>query len=90
MYLHYRSRIKRGVKVDVLLWITIGFIIAGFAVLFSMKKGMESKVAFIKANPEGEGNSSKAKSVICWVWGAAGFGVVSMYLVVWYFDHYFG
>ena len=53
---------------NLLLWITIGFIIIGFVVLFSMKKGMESKVAFIKANPEDEGNSSKAKSVILWVW----------------------
>ena len=34
---------------DLLLWITIGFIIIGFVVLVSMKKGMDSKVAFIKA-----------------------------------------
>ena len=73
-----------------LLWIIIGFIIIGFAVLFSMKKDMESKVAFIKANPEDEGNLSKAKSVIWWIWGATGFGIVSIYLVVWGFDHYFG
>ena len=73
-----------------LLWIAIGFIIIGFAVLISMKKDMESKVAFIKANPEDEGNSSKAKSVILWVWGATAFGIVSMYLVVWCFDNYFG
>ena len=73
---------------DLLLWIAIGFIITGFAVLISMKKDMESKVAFIKANPEDEGNSSKAKSVIWWVWGTIGFGIVSMYLVVWYFDNY--
>lgn len=33
---------------DLLLWVTIGFIIIGFVVLASMKKGMESKVAFIK------------------------------------------
>ena len=75
---------------NLLLWITIGFIIIGFAVLISMKKDMESKVAFIKENPEDEGNSSKAKSVIWWVWGATGFGIVSMYLVVWCFDNYFG
>ena len=52
---------------DLLLWITIGFIIIGFVVLVSMKKGMESKVAFIKANMEDEENSSKAKSVIWWI-----------------------
>lgn len=34
---------------DLLLSITIGFIIIGFIALISMKKGMESKVAFIKA-----------------------------------------
>ena len=75
---------------DLLLWIAIGFIIIGFAVLFSMKTDMESKIAFIKENPEDEGNSSKAKSVIWWVWGTTGFGMVSIYLVVWCFDNYFG
>lgn len=75
---------------DLLLWTAIGFIIIGFAVLFSMKKDMDSKIAFIKANPEDEGNSSKAKSVICWVWGTTGLGMVSIYLVVWCFDRYFG
>ena len=75
---------------DLLLWTAIGFIITGFVILMSMKKDMESKVAFIKANPEDEGNSSKANSVILWIWGATGFGIVSMYLVVWCFDRYIG
>ena len=75
---------------DLLLWIAIGFIIMGYVVLISMKKGMESKVAFIKANTEDEGNSLKAKSVILWVWGATAWGIVSMYLVVWCFNNYFG
>lgn len=75
---------------DLLLWITIGFIIIGFVVLTSMKKGMESKVAFIKANMEDEGNSSKAKSVIWWLWSTTAWGIVSMFLVVWYFHNHFG
>ena len=75
---------------DLLLWITIGFIIIGFVVLISMKKGMENKVAFIKANPEDEGNSSKAKAVIWWICGATAWGIVSMYLVGRCFDNYFG
>ena len=75
---------------DLLLWITIGFIIIGFVVLTSMKKGMESKVAFIKANMEDEGNSSKAKSVIWWIRGATAWGIVSIFLVVWCFENYFG
>lgn len=46
---------------DLLLWVTIGFIIIGFVVLASMKKDMESKVAFIKLDMEEDGNLSKAK-----------------------------
>ena len=75
---------------DLLLWITIGFIIIGFVVLTSMKKGMESKVAFIKANMEEEENSSKAKSVIWWIWSTTAGGIVSMFLVVWCFHNHFG
>ncbi|MGE7841662.1 hypothetical protein ACQKNX_12790 [Lysinibacillus sp. NPDC093712] len=75
---------------DLLLWITIGFIIIGFVVLISMKKDMESKVAFIKANIEDEENSSKSKSVIWWIWSTMAWGLVSMFLVVWCFHNHFG
>ena len=75
---------------DLLLWITIGFVMIGFVVVFSMKKGMESKVAYIKANVEDEGNPSKAKSVIWWIWGTVAWGLVSMFLVGWCFKNYFG
>ena len=75
---------------DLLFWITIGFIIIGFIVLASMKKGMESKVAFIKANMEDEKNSSKAKSVIWWIWSTVAWGIVSIFLVGWCFKNYFG
>ena len=75
---------------DLLFWIAIGFIVTGFVALMSMKKDMESKIAFIKAHPEDEGNSSKVKSVILWIWSTTGFGIVSIYLVVWCFNNYFG
>ena len=75
---------------DLLLWITIGFIIIGFVVLASMKKSMESKVAFIKSNMEDEGNLSKAKSVIRWIWSITAWGIVSIFLVVLCFHNYFG
>ena len=75
---------------DLLLWITIGFIIIGFVVLISMKKGMESKVAFINANIEDEGNPKKAKSVIWWIVSTTAWGIGSMILVAWWFYNYFG
>jgi len=75
--------------VDLLLWITIGVIIIGFVVIISMKKSMESKVSFIKANMELEENLLKAKSVIWWIWGTVALGIVSMFLVVWCFQNYF-
>ncbi|SET64857.1 hypothetical protein SAMN05216389_11867 [Oceanobacillus limi] len=75
---------------DLLLWITIGFIIIGFAILTSMKKGMESKVTFIKANIESKESSTIAKSVIWWIWSTTAWGIVSMFLVVWCFHNQFG
>ena len=75
---------------DLLLWITIGFIIIGFVVLISMKKGMESKLAFITANMEGEESSTKAKSIIWWIVSTTAWGIVSMILIVWCFHNYFG
>ncbi|THE11627.1 hypothetical protein E1I69_14340 [Bacillus timonensis] len=75
---------------DLLLWITIGFIIIGFVVLTSMKKGLESKLAFIKANMEDTENSIKAKSIIWWIVSTTAWGLVSMFLVVWWFHNHFG
>ncbi|MEW9502853.1 hypothetical protein [Jeotgalibacillus marinus] len=37
---------------DLLLWITVGFIVIGFVVLISMKKRMEMKVALIIENKD--------------------------------------
>ncbi|KAA0563488.1 hypothetical protein ACQCWA_22640 [Rossellomorea aquimaris] len=75
---------------DLLLWITIVFIIIGFAVLTSMKKGMESKLAFITANVEDEESSTKAKSIIWWIVNATAWGIVSLFLIVWCFHNHFG
>ncbi|WP_405103766.1 hypothetical protein [Oceanobacillus sp. FSL H7-0719] len=75
---------------DLLLWITISLIVIEFIVLISMKKGMESKLAFIKANMEDEESTTKAKSIIWWIWGTAAWGIVSMFLVLCWFAYYFG
>lgn len=72
-----------------LLWITTGFITIGLVVLFSMKKGMERKVALIIESEEnGESNQISNKPIIWWIVGATVWGVVSMFLVVWSFSVY--
>ncbi|SHH86403.1 hypothetical protein [Virgibacillus chiguensis] len=75
---------------DVLRWAGIGFIIIGFVVLMSMKKGMESKLAFITANKETEESSTKAQSIIWWIVSTTVWGVVSIIVIVWSFHNYFG
>ncbi|GIO26311.1 hypothetical protein [Ornithinibacillus bavariensis] len=75
---------------DLLLWITIGFIIIGFIFFTSMKKGMENKLAFITAGMEDEESSAKAKSIIWWMVSTTAWGIVSMILIVWWFHNYFG
>ncbi|MEO4052932.1 hypothetical protein [Solibacillus sp. CAU 1738] len=73
-----------------LLWITIGFIIIGFVVLISMKKTIESKLAFIKANMDSEESSRNTKSIIWWIISVVAWGIVSMILIVLVFFNYFG
>ncbi|UTE76800.1 hypothetical protein [Rossellomorea sp. KS-H15a] len=75
---------------DLLLWITIGFIIIGFIVLLSMKTSMENKLASISANYEDEESPRKARSIIWWIASTTVWGIVCMILVVWYFHHHFG
>ncbi|MGG0666875.1 hypothetical protein ABE042_22635 [Viridibacillus arvi] len=75
---------------DLLLWVTIGFIIIGFVVLTSMKRGMKSKLAFITVNMEDKESSIKAKSIICWIASTTAWGIVSMILIVWWFHNHFG
>ncbi|RLL48462.1 hypothetical protein D8M04_04155 [Oceanobacillus piezotolerans] len=75
---------------DILLWITIGFIIIGFVVLTSLKKGMESKLAFITENMEGKESSAKAKSIIWWIVSTTAWGIVSMILIFWCIHNHIG
>ncbi|KMK76092.1 hypothetical protein [Alkalihalobacillus pseudalcaliphilus] len=75
---------------DLLLWITLVFIIFGFIVLVSMKKGMESKLAFIIANEEDGESSTKVKSIVWWIVGTTVWGIVSMTLITWWFQNQFG
>jgi len=72
--------VKWGVKMDLLLWITVGFIVIGFVVLVSMKKSMDGKVALIIGNEESKQISNKP--VIWWIVGATVWGLVSMFLIV--------
>jgi hypothetical protein len=68
---------------DLLLWITVGFVVIGFVVLVSMKKSMEKKVALIIENEESmESKQISNKPVIWWIVGATVWGLVSMLLVV--------
>lgn len=84
---------KKGVlKVELMLWITVGFIIFGFVVLVSMKKNMENKLAFIKTNMENNIESTKGstKLIVWWIVGTTVWGIVSMILIVGWFHKYFG
>lgn len=68
---------------DLLLWITVGFIVIGFVVLVSMKKSMERKVALIIENEESmESKQISNKPVIWWIVGATVWGLLSMFLIV--------
>lgn len=73
-----------------LLWVTVGFIGLGFVLLVLMKRGMESKLAFVTENGESVESSRDAKSMVRWIYGVALWGVISMALVVWSFHHYSG
>lgn len=75
---------------NLLLWIIIGFILIGFVVLVSMKKNMESKLASIKGNMESGESSRKIKSICWWIISTVAWGVVSMILIVWWFQNNFG
>ena len=68
---------------DLLLWITVGFIIIGFVILASMKKNMESKLAFITRNMESE--ESSTTSIVWWIVGTVAWGIVSILLIVCWF-----
>lgn len=68
---------------DLLLWITVCFIVIGFIVLASMKRSMERKVALLLENEQRMAcKQISNKPVIWWIVGATVWGVVSMFLIV--------
>ncbi|WP_438350438.1 hypothetical protein ACP8HI_07225 [Paenibacillus sp. FA6] len=74
---------------DLLFWISVGFIVIGFVVLVSMKKSMERKVALIIENEESmESKQISNKPVIWWIVGATVWGLASMFLIVRSFSVY--
>ncbi|MFD2681791.1 hypothetical protein [Bacillus seohaeanensis] len=62
---------------DLLFWITVGFIIIGFGVLIFIKRNMERN------------KSSTPQSVVWWIVGTTVWGVVRMILIVWWFNNAF-
>ena len=77
---------------DLLLWLTVGFFIIGFVVLISMKKNMESKLAFIITNMENniEITKSPTKFIFWWIVGTTVWGIVSIILFMWWFYEHLG
>lgn len=74
---------------NLLLWITVGFIVIGLFILISMKKSMEERVALAIENMDGmEGNQQSIKPVVWWIVGVTVWGLVSMLLIVWFFSVY--
>lgn len=73
---------KKGVlKVELMIWITVGFIIFGYVVLVSMRKNMENKLAFIKTNMENNIESIKGSPQLI-VWWIVGTTVWGIYLIL--------
>lgn len=74
---------------NLLLWITVSFIVAGFVALISMKKGMENRVALaIEHEDSMESKQISTKPVVLWIWGVVLWGIVSIFLIVWSFAIY--
>jgi hypothetical protein len=74
---------------NLLLWITVGFIVVGLFGLMSMKKSMEERVALAKEYKDGmEGKQASTKPVVWWIVGATLWGIASMLLIVWSFSVY--
>lgn len=74
---------------NLLLWVTVCFIVVGLFVLMSMKKGMEERMALSIENKDGmAGEQTSAKPVVWWIVGATVWGLASMLLIVWSFSVY--
>ncbi|SFC44098.1 hypothetical protein SAMN04488102_1076 [Alkalibacterium subtropicum] len=75
---------------DLLLWVTISFIVIGFSVLFFMKKGMDIKLAHIQKKSEYEEKTKKEKAIVWWIRGVIVWGIISMLLIILNFYYNFG
>ncbi|GLO67041.1 MULTISPECIES: hypothetical protein [Oceanobacillus] len=73
-----------------LIWLSIGFILIGFCVLISTKKSMENKIAFIKSNVVDQNVTKVTNSVIWWIVGVFGWGLISIILITLTFQDLFG
>ncbi|MGG0644400.1 hypothetical protein ABE021_10720 [Sporosarcina gallistercoris] len=74
---------------NLLPWITVGFIIVGFFVFISMKKNMEKRVALaIEYKDSMEGKQILPSPVVWWIWGAFLWGIISIFLIAWSFSAY--
>lgn len=80
---------KWGFKMNLLLWITIGFIVAGFIILTSTREGMKERVTLAIENRDSvESKQISTKPVVWWIVGTTVWGLVSILLVVWSFFVY--
>lgn len=83
-----KNILKGSEKLNLILGMTILFIIIGLAFILLKKKEMERQVAFIKENVEGTGNDLRRKRVIWWIGSTIVWGIVSMFLVILCFYYY--
>lgn len=66
-----------------MVWLTVAFIVIGFVILVSMKKGMERKLALLMENEESIGKEKiSTNPIIWWIGGAVILGVISMFLII--------
>ena len=70
---------------DVYLLFPLGFIFVALLILIAQKKSMEGYLAFVKAHPDSDEAVIKQKAIIRWILGVVLWGVVSMFLIVWFF-----
>ena len=73
---------------DPIILIPVFFILIGLIVLLALKKNMENSLAFVKAHPDSDGAAIKQKAIIRWIVGVVLWGVVSIFLVVWFFHRF--
>lgn len=74
---------------NLLLWITVGFIVAGFFVLISMKKSMEERVALAIENKNCmEDAQISPKPFLWWILGVVLWGIISIFLIICSFSVY--